>query len=61
MELKEKVDYNKDLATEDAKEILTLLQKTKNYGLKIAICHLKVLQMQHLQFGLYQIISKIIL
>ena len=30
VELKEKVDYNKDLATDDAKEILTLIQKTKN-------------------------------
>ena len=30
VELKEKVDYNKDLATEDAKEIIVLLEKTKN-------------------------------
>ena len=30
VELKEKVDYNKDLATDDAKEILTLIQKTRN-------------------------------
>ncbi len=30
VELKEKVDYNKDLAVEDAKEVLTLLEKTKN-------------------------------
>ena len=29
VELKEKVDYNKDLATEDAKEII-VLEKTKN-------------------------------
>ena len=29
VELKEKVDYNKDLATDDAKEILTLIQKTR--------------------------------
>ena len=29
VELKEKVDYNKDLATDDAKEVLTLIQKTK--------------------------------
>ena len=30
VELKEKVDYNKDLATEDAKEIIILLKKAKN-------------------------------
>ena len=30
VELKEKVDYNKDLATDDAQEIITLLEKTKN-------------------------------
>lgn len=30
VELKEKVDYNKDLATNDAQEIITLLEKTKN-------------------------------
>ena len=30
VELKEKVDYNKDLATDDAKEILTLIQKTRS-------------------------------
>ena len=30
VELKEKVDYNKDLASEDAKEVLTLIQKTKS-------------------------------
>ena len=30
VELKEKVSYNKDLATDDAKEILTLIQKTRN-------------------------------
>ena len=30
VELKEKVNYNKDLATDDAKEILTLIQKTRN-------------------------------
>ncbi len=30
VELKEKVDYDKDLATNDAQEIITLLQKTKN-------------------------------
>lgn len=30
VELKEKVDYNKDLATEDAKEIIVLLEKAKN-------------------------------
>ncbi len=29
VELKEKVNYNKDLASDDAKEILTLIQKTK--------------------------------
>ena len=30
VELKEKVDYNKDLASTDAQEIVTLLEKTKN-------------------------------
>ncbi len=30
VELKENVNYNKDLATNDAKEILTLIQKTRN-------------------------------
>ena len=30
VELKEKVDYNKDLATDDAQEIITLLEKTEN-------------------------------
>ena len=30
VELKEKVDYNKELASNDAKEILKLLEKTKN-------------------------------
>ena len=30
VELKEKVDYNKDLAVDDAQEIITLLEKTKN-------------------------------
>ncbi len=30
VELKEKVDYNKDLAINDAKEIVTLLEKTKS-------------------------------
>ena len=30
VELKEKVDYNKNLATDDAQEIVTLLIKTKN-------------------------------
>jgi cytochrome c556 len=30
VELKEKVDYNKDLANNDAQEIVTLLQKAKN-------------------------------
>lgn len=30
VELKEKVDYNKDLAATDAEEILKLLEKTKN-------------------------------
>ncbi len=30
VELKEKVDYNKDLATGDAKEVLTLIQKTRS-------------------------------
>ena len=30
VELKEKIDYNKDLATNDAQEILTLLKKTEN-------------------------------
>ncbi len=30
VELKEKIDYNKNLATEDAKEILALIQKTKS-------------------------------
>ena len=30
VELKEKVDYNKNLATDDAEEIITLLVKTKN-------------------------------
>ena len=30
VELKEKISYNKDLATDDAKEILTLIQKTRN-------------------------------
>jgi len=30
VELKEKVDYNKDLATDDAQEIVTLLEKTEN-------------------------------
>ena len=29
VELKEKVNYNKDLATDDAKEILTLIKKTR--------------------------------
>ena len=29
VELKEKVDYNKDLATSDAQEIITLLEKTR--------------------------------
>ena len=29
VELKEKVDYNKDLATNDAQEIITLLEKTR--------------------------------
>ena len=29
-ELKEKIDYNKDLATEDAQEIVTLLEKTES-------------------------------
>ncbi len=29
VELKEKIDYNKDLATEDAQEIVTLLEKTE--------------------------------
>ena len=30
VELKVKIDYNKDLATNDAEEIITLLEKTKN-------------------------------
>ena len=30
VELKEKIDYNKDLAVDDAQEIMTLLEKTKN-------------------------------
>ncbi len=30
VELKEKIDYNKDLALEDAKEVITLLVKTKD-------------------------------
>ena len=30
VELKEKIDYNKDLAINDAEEIITLLEKTKN-------------------------------
>ena len=30
VELKEKVDYNKDIASNDAQEIITLLEKTKN-------------------------------
>ena len=30
VELKEKVDYNKELATDDAQEIVILLEKTKN-------------------------------
>ena len=30
VELKEKIDYNKELATNDAKEIVMLLEKTKN-------------------------------
>ena len=30
VELKEKVDYDKDLATNDAQEIITLLEKTKS-------------------------------
>jgi len=30
VELREKVDYNKDIASNDAQEIITLLEKTKN-------------------------------
>ena len=30
VELKEKVDYNKELATNDAEEIIKLLEKTRN-------------------------------
>ena len=30
VELKEKIDYNKDLATNDAEEILSLIQKTSS-------------------------------
>ena len=30
VELKEKIDYNKDIASDDAKEIVLLLEKTKN-------------------------------
>ena len=30
VELKEKIDYNKDLAVYDAQEIVTLLEKTRN-------------------------------
>ena len=30
VELREKVDYNKDIASEDAKEILSLIQKTRS-------------------------------
>ena len=31
VELKEKVDYNKDLAVNDAQEIVTLLEKNKKF------------------------------
>ena len=34
VELKEKVDYNKDLASDDAKEVLTLIKKTSYRNLK---------------------------
>ena len=30
VELKEKVDYNKDLAVDDAQEVIILLEKTKS-------------------------------
>ena len=56
VELKEKVDYNKDLAVNDAQEIIKLLEKTKNYGLKKVIYLLKVSLMQHQQSGPFQII-----
>ena len=56
MELKEKVDYNKDLATNDAQEIVTLLEKTENLWSEKSNLSLKVSQMQHQQSGLFQII-----
>ena len=57
VELKEKVDYNKDLATEDAKEVLTLLEKTKKSLVIVRVtCHQKVLPTLRQQYGLYQII-----
>ena len=58
VELKEKIDYNKDLATNDAEEILSLIQKTRNLWSESSNLSAKGLRMRHLLFGPYQIISK---
>ena len=56
VELKEKVDYNKELATNDVEEIISLLKKPNSFGLKKVIYQLKDLQMLHQLYGLYLII-----
>ena len=58
VELKEKVEYDKDLAATDAKEIVKLLEKHKIYGLKTVIYLRKVSLMLHQQSGLFQIILR---
>ena len=54
VELKETIDYNKELALEDAQEVILLLGKTRDLWDSKVIYLLKVLPTQPLQFGLYQ-------
>ena len=57
MELKETVDYNKELASNDAKRnFKTIRKKPRIYGLLKVIYQVKGLLMLLLLYGLYQII-----
>ena len=52
VELKEKVDYNKDFATNDAQRIITLLEKTKNLWSEKATYPPRALLMPLQRYGL---------
>ena len=52
VELKEKGDYNKDIASNDAQEIILLLEKAKDLWPSTLTYQEKLSLMQHLQYGL---------